>query len=90
MESGEGKGGVEEDDKNPQQGGGRDAGVRIFLQSCHSVGAALWRGDMGSYPPNGLVPGWFPGLGVAAIDRPAPATAGGREVGVHLDGGGKG
>ena len=50
---------MEEDDKYPQQGGGRTAGVRIFLQICRSVGAAIWRGDMGDYPCMGQFLGGF-------------------------------
>ena len=68
-ESGKGKGGVEEDDKDPQQGGDRAAGVRVFLQSPCSVGAALWNEDMGGYPPYGPVLGGFPGPGGYGVSR---------------------
>ena len=53
MEYVEGKVGVEENDEDTHQGGGIAAGVYIFLQICCSVGAALWRGDIGRYPPPG-------------------------------------
>ena len=58
-EYGEIEGGVEEDDKYPQQGGGEAAGARIFLQSCHSVGAAIWVREMGGYPRHVPGPGGF-------------------------------
>ena len=89
-ESVEGKGGVEEDDKDPQKGGVRAAGVWIFLQICHSVSADIWHGDMGDYLPHGTGTGGFPGPGGAEIDRAAPAEAVRQKVGVHLGGGGKG
>ena len=89
MESGKVKGGVEEDDKDTQQGGVEAVGVRLFFQIRHSVGAALRCGDMGGYPPHGPVSGGFPGPGGVAIDEEDPAEASRREVGVHLGGGGK-
>ena len=77
-ESGEDEGSVEEDDKDSQKGGGGAAGVHIFLQIYHSVGASLWRRDMGGYPPHGPVTWGFPGPGGAVIDVASPTAVGRR------------
>ena len=45
---------------------------------------------MGDYPPHGPGPGGVSGPGGATIDRAVTAAAGRREMGIHLDGGGKG
>ena len=57
--SGEGSGGVEKDDEDPYQGGGKAAGVQIFLQSRCSVGIYLLFGDVGGYHRMGRVLGGF-------------------------------
>ena len=49
-ESGEGTGGVEEDDEDPYQRGGKAEGVRIFIQIHCSVVVALQCIDVGGYP----------------------------------------
>ena len=71
-ESDKGKGYVEEEDKDPQQGGGEEACVQIFLQSRCSVDIALLCGDVGAYPPHGTGPRGVPGLGDAATDECLP------------------
>ena len=69
-----GKVGVEEDDKNPQQGGGGAAGVHIFLQSCGAGSVALRLVELGAYPPHGKGLGGVPGPGDATADGRAPAA----------------
>ena len=54
-ESDKGVVGVEEDDKDTYQGGVDAAGVKLFLQSCHSVSVALWFREVGGYPRMGWV-----------------------------------
>ena len=53
-------------------GGGEATGVCIFLQSHCSVGADLWCGDLGGYPPHGKGTEGFIEPGGAAIDRVDP------------------
>ena len=65
---------MEEDDKNPQQGGGGAAGVRIFLKSYGAGGAAIWRGDLGGNLLPGQIPGGVPGPGGAEADGEAPVA----------------
>ena len=80
---------MEENDEDPEQGGSKAAGVRIFLQSRCPVGVSLLSGDMGGYPPHGTVPGGFTRPG-GAVTEGASATAEVRqEMGVRLRGGGK-
>ena len=62
---------MEENGKNPEQGGGKAAGVRIFLQSHCPYGVALGKGDVGGYPLHGTGPGGFPRAGGAETDRAA-------------------
>ena len=80
---------VEEDDKHPDQGGGKYSGVRIFLQSCRTVGVALWCVDVGGYPPHSTGPGGFLGPGGGATDKVAPAEEVLQEVELNIGGGGK-
>ena len=81
--SDEGAGGLEENDEDPEQGGGEAAGVRIFLQSRRPVGVALWCVDMGGYPPRGTGLEGFPRPGGVATDREATMAEVGREIVVH-------
>ena len=63
MKPDEGTGGLEENGKDPEQGGGKAAGVRIFLPKYCPYGLALGNGDVGSNPPYGTVSWGFPRLG---------------------------
>ena len=83
-EPGKGEVNVEEDDEDPYQGGGKAAGVRIFLQRRRSVGATLRCRDVGGYPPHGTGPRGFPGPGGAVIYGADPAAVSIWEVGLHL------
>ena len=47
MKPDEGLGGLDDNFKDYDPGGGKAAGVRIFLQSCCPVGVALWYRDVG-------------------------------------------
>ena len=47
-------------------------GVWIFLQSCCSVGVALWGGDMGGYPLHGT--------GTRGVTGPGGADTGGADL----------
>ena len=47
-ESDKGAGGLEEDDEDPEQVGGKDASVRLFLQIRCTVGVALQCRNVGS------------------------------------------
>ena len=69
-----GEGGVEEDDNNPQQGGGRSAGVYIFIYSCGAGSVAIQLIDLGGHPLHGHIPGGFTGPCGAAADGAAPAA----------------
>ena len=84
-----GEGSVEEDDKDPQQGGGGAVCVR-FVLGHYSVGTAFRHGDMGSYPPYGPGHGGVPVPYVTIIDRADPTAAGRKELGIHLIGSSKG
>ena len=88
-ESDKGAGSLEEDGKNPEQGGGKATGVRIFLQRRCTVGVAIWCRDVVGYSLYGTGPGGFPLLGGVATDGAAPAAEARREEGEHLGGGGK-
>ena len=65
---------MEENDEDPEQGGGEAAGVRLFLQSLRPVDVALRCRDVGGYLPHGMGPGGFPRPGGAATDGAAPAA----------------
>ena len=52
-----GKGVMEEDDANPQQGGSGATGVRNIFRSRGAGGDALWFGDLGGHPPHWKGPG---------------------------------
>ena len=80
---------MEEDDEEPEQGGGEAVGVHIFIQIRCTVCVDRWCQDVGGYPPYGTVTGGFPGPGGAEIDREDPMTEARWEVVVHLGGGGK-
>ena len=82
-------GALEENVKDPEQGGGEAAGVRIFLQIRHPVGVDFWCGDVGDYPPHGTGPGGIPISGGAATDGADATVEVGRKVGVHLGKGGE-
>ena len=77
-------GGLEEDEKDTDQGGGKAAGVQIFLQIRRTVGVALWCRDVGVHPLHGTGPGGFPGPGGAAADGAAAIVEVRWEMGVHL------
>ena len=47
---------MEEDGKNPHQGGGGAAGVQVFLKIHDIGGVALCIGDLGGQPLNGKIP----------------------------------
>ena len=83
-----GKGGVEEDYVNPQQGGGGTAGVRIIFKCCGTGGTALQFGYLVSHPPHGQGPGGGSGSGGKTTYRTAPAEDTKREVEIHLSGDG--
>ena len=87
-ESDECAGGLEEDGKDPEQGGGKAAGIRIFLQSCHTVSVAIWCRYVDGYSPHGTGPRGFPGPGGAETNGADPTVEDIWEVGVHLGGGG--
>ena len=80
---------MEEDGGDPEQGGGKAAGVRIFLQRKRPVSVAIWYRDVGGYPPHGTITGGFIGPGGAATYGAAPVAEARWEVGVHLGGGDK-
>ena len=50
------EGGVEEDHKNPHQGGVGAAGVWIILLNHGTVSVDIRLGDLGGHPPYGKVP----------------------------------
>ena len=77
---------MEDDDKDPQQGGGGAVGVRIFLKNCVAGGVDIRIRDLGSHSPHGQSPGEFTRPGGAAADREACAAEKLREVGIHLGG----
>ena len=89
MESEEGAGGLEENVKDPEKGGGEAAGVQIFLQIHRPVGVALWCRDVGGYPPHGTCTGGFSRPGGAVTDRADATAEVGWDMGVHLDRGGE-
>ena len=77
-ESDEGAGGLEGNDTDTEQGGGKAAGVHIFPRSRRPVGVALWCGAVGGYSPHGTVHGGVPRPGVVAADREAATAEVGR------------
>ena len=70
-ESEEGLGILEENEKNPEQGGVEAAGPHILRQIRRPVSVALWYGNVGGYPLHGMGHGEFPRLGGAVTDRAA-------------------
>ena len=80
---------LEEVEKDPDQGGSKATGVRIFPQSRRPVGVDLRCGDMGGYPQHGTGPGEFPGPYGAATDGADPVAEARRKVGLYIGGGGK-
>ena len=74
MEFDKGAGILEENDQDPEQGGGEAVVFQIFLQSCHPVGISLQCGEVGGYPLHGTGPGGFPIPG-GAVNYGAAATA---------------
>ena len=60
---------LEDNDKDTEQGGGKAAGVRIFLQIRRTVLIYHWCRNAGGYPPPGTGPRGFPRPGGAATDR---------------------
>ena len=68
MKPDEGAGCLEENEEDPEQGGGETAGVQIFLQSRCPYGVDLGNRDVGGYPLYGTGPGGFPRTGGAATD----------------------
>ena len=79
---------MEENVEDPEQGGGKAAGVWISLQSCCPIGVDLWCRDVGGYSLNGMVTGGFPIPGGVATDRADATKEVVHKVGVHLGGGG--
>ena len=75
---------MEEDDKNPQQGGGDTASVRIIFQSRGAGGAAIWITDLGGQPPHGKGPGGVSEPGGETSDRADPMEETRREVDIHI------
>ena len=67
-------GGLEDNVKDTEQGGGEAAGIRIFLQSHRPVGVAIICRDVGGHPPHRTGPRGFPRPGGAATDN-ADATS---------------
>ena len=84
----EGVGGLEDNDKYPDQGLGEATGVRIFLQRLCPVGVYLCFRDVGGYYPHGTGPGGLPIPGGTATVRADATKEVGWWMGVHLDGGG--
>ena len=80
---------MEENDKDPEKGRGKAAGVRIFLQIRCPVGVALWCVDVGGYPSYGTGPGGVPRPGGVATDEADTTAEVGWEMGLNLVGGGK-
>ena len=80
---------MEEDVAHPQQGGSNASGVRILFKGRDTGGTALCSGDLGGHPPHGHVPGEVSDPGFKTADRTAPADDNGRDVEIHLVGGGK-
>ena len=68
------EGDVEEDYKNPQQGGVGAAGVWIIFFSHGTVSVAIRLGDLGGHPPYGKVPGGVPVTGGDTDDVEATAA----------------
>ena len=89
MKPDEGAGGFKENVEDPEQEGGKAAGVHIFLQSHHPVSAAIQCGDVGGYSLHCMGPGGFPRPGGVATDGESAMAEVGRKVGVHLGGGGE-
>ena len=75
---------MKEDDKDPEQGGVKAAGVHIFLQRRRPVGVSLQCGEVGGYPLNGTGPGGVSGPGDADTNGEVPEVEARQEVGVHL------
>ena len=82
-------GGLEENDKDPEQGGGKAADVWIFIQIRRPVGVALLCVYVSVYPRYGTGPESFPISDVAATDGVADMAEVRQYMGVHLGGGGK-
>ena len=57
-----------EDYKNPQQGGGGAAFVRIIFKDRGAGGSALRIGDLGGQPPHRQVPGGVSVTGGETVD----------------------
>ena len=78
-----------ENAKDPEQGGGKAAGVQIFLQIRRPIGVALRCRDVGGYPMHGTGPGEFPRSSGAETDGAASMAEVRQKVGVYLGGGGE-
>ena len=66
-----GESGVEEDEANPQHGGGGAASVWIIFQRRGAGGAALWIGYLSGHPPHGKGSGGVSGPGGNTADGAA-------------------
>ena len=80
---------MEENVQDPEQGGRKAAGFRIFIQISRPSGVAIWCGDMGGYPLHGTGPGGSPIPGRVVTDGAAVTVEFGWKVGVHLGVGGE-
>ena len=81
---------MEENGVNTHQRGSDAPGVRILFKIRDIGGTALWRGYLGGHPPYGHGPGGCLDPGGETADGKAPAEGNGRDVEIHLAGGGKG
>ena len=65
-------------------------GVWLLFKGRDTGGAALRSGDLGGHPLHGHVPGWGSYPRGDKADGTDPAEDNGRDVEMHLGGGGKG